>query len=164
MDVLRIAASFCSFLSLLLLIIGMASDYWTGSRTDSTGVGLWRVCSGITCTSYSMNDLYGYMHATRAFLLMGMFAGAASFFSLCASFYRPKIGSISTALLAVLASIAAGVCSLIAMASFTGVSIAQYMGLWGIFRWSFGLAWASFPLFLITGGLAYMVVRRTTEE
>nr|XP_056702353.1 lens fiber membrane intrinsic protein-like [Euleptes europaea] len=160
MDGLRIAASFCSFLSLLLLIVGMASDYWITFGTDS--VGLWRLCSGI-CLSFSM-DVDAYIHATRAFLLMGMFAGAASFFSLCASFYRPKIGSISTAVLAVLASIAAGVCSLIAMASFTGVSVARYMGPGENFGWSFGLGWASFPLFLITGGLAYMLVHRTTEE
>ncbi|XP_054855966.1 protein NKG7-like [Eublepharis macularius] len=161
MEGLRIAASVCSFVSLLLLIIALASDYWV---VDSAGgyTGLWRACARSICLSYGMN-VQDYFHATRAFLLMGMFAGAASFSGLCASFYRSRVQSISTTRLAVTATVIAGVCTLIAMSVFTGVYNDRYSDLAASFGWSFGLGWASFPLFLITSGLAFFIVPSTTE-
>ncbi|XP_077196941.1 protein NKG7-like isoform X2 [Paroedura picta] len=152
MEGLRIAACVFSFISLLLLIIAMASNYWI-INSNISHLGLWQICDAITCLSYGM-EVRDYIHATRAFLFMGMIAGAVSFFGLCASFYHSHIGSISIKPLAMSASFAAGVCSLIAMATFTGM-YSQYivLGVW--YGWSFGLGWASFPLFLITGGLAW---------
>ncbi|XP_054855717.1 protein NKG7-like [Eublepharis macularius] len=161
MEGLRIAASVCSFVSLLLLIIALATEYWI---VDSGGgnSGLWQLCAPSICASYGMN-VQDYIHATRAFLLMGMLAGAASFFGLCASFYRFHSQSISTTRLAVTASVIAGVCTLIAMSTFTGVYNDKYSFLPTHYGWSFGLGWASFPLFLITSGLAFFIVPSTSE-
>ncbi|XP_015271131.1 PREDICTED: protein NKG7-like [Gekko japonicus] len=160
MEGLRIVACFFSFVSLLLLIVALASDYWAVDPDGSSHVGLWRGCAGNTCISYGMR-VAGYFHATRAFLFMGMVAGAISCFGLCTSFFRTHIGSISIKVLAVSASFVAGVCSLIAMSTFTGVynDIMLFAGTG--FGWSFGVGWASFPLFLITGGLAYKAISST---
>ncbi|XP_053124575.1 protein NKG7-like [Hemicordylus capensis] len=91
-----------------------------------------------------------YVHATRAFLVIGVIVGALACFALGAIFSRPKIASYSLAKVAAIASFAASISILIAMASFTGVS-----GSHQLYGWSFGLGWVSFPLFIITGALAY---------
>ncbi|XP_060114010.1 protein NKG7-like isoform X3 [Heteronotia binoei] len=142
---LRIAACF-SFVSLSLLMIALTSDYWIVASDGRAYGGLWQEC---------------YIQVTRDFLLLGMVAGTVSFFGFCASFFQTHIGSFSTKRLAVWACFAAGVCSMIAMFAYTGVYNDQIVvyGTW--FGWSFGIGWASFILFLITGGLAYKTVGST---
>nr|XP_056702354.1 uncharacterized protein LOC130474677 [Euleptes europaea] len=123
----------------------------------------------------------GYIHATRFFLMMGAFAGAVSFFSLWTSLCRFYAGSFSTAKTAGIASLAAappldaicectskrimleyhavvyfGLCALIAMSIFTGVFNSSYRNL-GRYGWSLAVGWASGPLFLLTGGLAFQI-------
>ncbi|KAH0631403.1 hypothetical protein JD844_005711, partial [Phrynosoma platyrhinos] len=82
------------------------------------------------------------LNAVRAFMLIGMIAGAVSFFGLCVTFCKSQLGSISLAMISAIASFAAGICAMIAMAIFTADTSS--------YGWSFGLGWASFPLFLIT--------------
>ncbi|XP_060114003.1 protein NKG7-like [Heteronotia binoei] len=159
MQYLRITACFFSFLSLFLLITALASDYWIAA-IDSSNSGLWKDCDFSMCIEYGMN-VKAFIHATRAFLLMGMVAGAVSFFALCASFSHAHIGSISIKHLAVSASFVAGVCSMIAMSTFTGKYRVKPSLAW--IGWSFGIGWASFPLFLITGVLACMTPSSPTE-
>ncbi|XP_060114011.1 protein NKG7-like isoform X4 [Heteronotia binoei] len=130
---LRIAACF-SFVSLSLLMIALTSDYWIVASDGRAYGGLWQEC---------------YIQVTRDFLLLGMVAGTVSFFGFCASFFQTHIGSFSTKRLAVWACFAAGVYN---------DQIVVY-GTW--FGWSFGIGWASFILFLITGGLAYKTVGST---
>ncbi|KAJ7304058.1 hypothetical protein JRQ81_011580, partial [Phrynocephalus forsythii] len=86
-------------------------------------------------------------HAVRAFMFLGMIAGAVSFFGLCASFFKSEVASMSLTKTSANASILAALFAMIAMAVFTGVSA----GSTNSYGWSFGLGWASFPLFLITG-------------
>ncbi|XP_015277038.1 PREDICTED: protein NKG7 [Gekko japonicus] len=152
MEGLHIAACFVSFISLLLLIIALASDYWVVG-SDRSHTGLWQMCKANICLSYGM-QVQAYIHATRAFLFMGMVAGAVSFFGLYALFSHTHVGSISIYIVAMSASCVAGFCSVIAMSTFTGAYYHQdsIFGTW--FGWSFGIGWASFPLFLLTAGLA----------
>ncbi|XP_060114007.1 protein NKG7-like [Heteronotia binoei] len=161
MEPLRIVACFSSFLSLLFLMLALASDYWIVNSDQSAHAGLWQTCDHNICMSYGM-QVPGFFHATRAFLLMGKVAGIVSFLGLFASFFHSHIGSISIKCLAVLASFVAGVCSMIAMSTFTGVYNHHFPGFGIQFGWSFGLGWATFLLFLITGGLAYKTVSSAT--
>ncbi|XP_060113698.1 protein NKG7-like [Heteronotia binoei] len=145
---LRITACFFSFVSLLLSIIALASNYWV-QDLEGTHAGLWKVCRANICMSYGM-DVHAYEHIVRAFLLMGVAASIISFFGLCASFFLTHIGSIPIKLLTVSASIVAAVCSVVAMAIHTAANYRQFSGIEMLFGWSFGLGWALFPLFLIT--------------
>uniref|UniRef100_A0ABM5ERQ4 Uncharacterized protein isoform X3 n=1 Tax=Pogona vitticeps TaxID=103695 RepID=A0ABM5ERQ4_9SAUR len=86
-------------------------------------------------------------HAVRAFMLLGLIAGAVSFFGLCTSFFKSKVSSMSLIKTSANASILAALCVMIAMAIFTGASSAPGF----VYGWSFIFGWASFPLFLITG-------------
>ncbi|CAI5781226.1 protein NKG7-like [Podarcis lilfordi] len=159
MQALQIGAVVCAFISLLLLLIALGSDYWLENEVSNTG--LWRSCFHIglvdTCGSYGM-DVTDFVHATRAFMFFGMIAGAISCIGLCGTFFSVQFGSISKAKTAAIASIVAAGCVLIAMATFTGRAGTQHN-----YGWSFGLSWASFPLFLITGGLAFRVNPAATE-
>ncbi|XP_039369232.1 protein NKG7-like, partial [Mauremys reevesii] len=96
-----------------------------------------------------------YYDATRAFLLLALIDGFLSFFALIASFFRSHLGPVSLSLVSAMGSFSAGLCAMIALAMFTG-EIAKIIN--GVpvklhFGWSFGLGWASFPLFLITGAV-----------
>ncbi|XP_053254190.1 protein NKG7-like [Podarcis raffonei] len=159
MQALQIGAVVCAFISLLLLLIALGSDYWLENSLSYTG--LWRTCINIglaeTCSSFGM-DVKDFVHVTRAFMFFGMIAGAISCIGLCGTFFSVQFGSISKAKTAAVASIVAAGCVLIAMATFTGRAGTQLS-----YGWSFGLGWASFPLFLITGGLAFRVNPAATE-
>ncbi|XP_054855911.1 transmembrane protein 235-like [Eublepharis macularius] len=151
MSSLNIATAIFASLSFGLLLAALASDYWVEASDHS---GLWQFCKGLTCWSYGM-DVHGYIHATRAFLLMGSIAGAVSFFSLWALFCHSYIGSVSLAKIAAIASLVAGLCALTAMSIFTGVYDSRFTV--GHYGWSLGVGWASGPLFLLTGGLAFQI-------
>ncbi|XP_042295761.1 epithelial membrane protein 2-like [Sceloporus undulatus] len=139
MHALQICAVVFSFVSLLLLLISLGSDYW--QTTTDIHSGLWTACIWGKCGTLSNPS--DTLNAVRAFMLIGMIAGAVSFFGLCATFCKSKLGSISLAMISASASIAAGICVMIAMAIFTANA--------SLYGWSFGLGWASFPLYLITG-------------
>nr|XP_034973819.1 protein NKG7-like [Zootoca vivipara] len=99
-------------------------------------------------------DVPDYYHATRAFMFFGMIAGAVSCLGLCGKCFDFQFGSLSKAKTAAIASLVAAGCVLIAMATYTGRT-APLNSSELSYGWSFGLGWASFPLFLITGGLAF---------
>ncbi|XP_034975997.1 protein NKG7-like [Zootoca vivipara] len=159
MQALQIGAVVCAFISLLLLLIALGSDYWVANALSNTG--LWKGCfyygAIYTCRSLGMN-VRDFIHATRAFMFFGLVAGAVSCIGLCSTFFGLQCGSISKAKASAIASIVAAGCVLIAMATFTGC-----MGTEISYGWSFGLGWASFPLFLITGGLAFRLNAAATE-
>ncbi|XP_054855965.1 lens fiber membrane intrinsic protein-like [Eublepharis macularius] len=151
MNSLQIATAIFATISFGLLLAAVTSDYWVEASDHS---GLWQVCQGSVCYSYGM-EVAGYIHATRAFMLMATIAGAVSFFSLWSLFRHPNIGSFSLAKIAAIASLVAGLCALIAMSIFTGrVNHSHRHGKYG---WSFGVGWASVPLSLLTGVLAVQI-------
>ncbi|XP_033015099.1 peripheral myelin protein 22-like [Lacerta agilis] len=159
MQALQIGAVVCAFISLLLLLIALGSDYWLANALNNTG--LWKYCVNVgpiySCSSYGMN-VEDFLQATRAFMFLGMIAGAVSCIGLCGTFIGLQLGSISKAKASAIASFVAALCVLIAMATFTGS-----LGTEASYGWSFGLGWASFPLFLITGGLAFRLNAAATE-
>ncbi|XP_062818590.1 epithelial membrane protein 2-like [Anolis carolinensis] len=173
MQVLQICAALLSFISLLLHLISLGSNNWLEDKNSYSG--LWYGCSPPVCfriisgsskfsPSFGTGGVVvfvGSFEATRAFMLLGMIAGAVSFFGLCFTFYKSRLGSVSLAMVSAYASIAAGICAMIAMSVFTAGTAVDGTVVW--YGWSFGLGWASFPFFLITGGLAFAFQSMTTE-
>nr|XP_034975691.1 protein NKG7-like [Zootoca vivipara] len=95
-----------------------------------------------------------YLDVPRTFMIFGMIAGAVSCIVLCGTFFDFQFGFLSQAKTSAIASLVAAGCVLIAMATFTGLTAPNNGFAWS-YGWSFGLGWASFPLFLITGGLSF---------
>ncbi|XP_065275894.1 protein NKG7-like [Emys orbicularis] len=148
----RILSTVLALLSLLLLLVALGSDHWrvATSRLGSLHEGLWKSCQNSVCEQISSASVS--LKVTRAFTLLGMIAGFLSSFALLASFLRSHLGSLALTLLSFLGSFSAGLCAMIALAMYTGefagaVNAAHSQVTFG---WSFGLGWASFPLFLIT--------------
>ncbi|XP_053254196.1 epithelial membrane protein 2-like [Podarcis raffonei] len=156
MHILQISAVICAFISLVLLLIALGSDYWIQSAKENSG--LWAHCSTKIlfniCLPFFIKEVPGFYHATRTFLFFGVIAGAISCIGLCGNFFSFQLRSISKTKSSAIASLVAALCVMIGMAIFTGQTggIAPY-------GWAFGLGWATFPLFLITGGLAFALDR-----
>ncbi|CAM4624760.1 protein NKG7-like [Lepidochelys kempii] len=158
---LRIPSTALALLSLLLLLAALGSDRWlvADGHLVTSYSGLWKVCVNSGCWTFA--SVPGYIESTRAFLFLAMIAGFLSFFALLASFFRSHLGSMSLTLISAVGSFSAGLCAMIALAVYTGefagaVNAAQRQVTFG---WSFGLGWASFPLFLITGVVTLRILR-----
>ncbi|KAM3829239.1 epithelial membrane protein 1-like [Vipera latastei] len=115
---------------------------------SSTHLGLWKFCNGGTCYSLGVESASAAIHATRTFMFLGMIAGVVSLIGLCILNKKCSLGntSISPGCIAYIGSFIAGFCVMIAMSVFTGT-----VGATNLYGWSFGLGWASFPLYLLTG-------------
>ncbi|XP_065276004.1 protein NKG7-like [Emys orbicularis] len=149
MPFLRILSTVLVLLSLLLLLLALGSNYWVADN-NGVNMGLWKTCVRSLCAQYS--SVPDYFDATRAFLFLAMIAGFLSFFALLTSFFRSHLGPVSLTLVSAVGSFSAGLCAMIALAVFTG-EVAKAVNVppgQVPFGWSFGLGWASFPLFLIT--------------
>ncbi|XP_075764035.1 protein NKG7-like [Pelodiscus sinensis] len=150
MQPLRIVSTGLALLSLLLLLLALGSDYWlVGDRNIS--YGLWKNCIPTECAVLS--SVPEYFDATRAFLFLAMIAGGVSSGVLITSFFRSHLGPVPLTLVSAVGSFSAGLCAMIAMAVFTAESAKDKNQAQLTFGWSFGLGWASFPLFLITGAV-----------
>ncbi|XP_032083945.1 lens fiber membrane intrinsic protein-like isoform X2 [Thamnophis elegans] len=155
MSALHFGAVLSSFISLLFLILALATDYWIDNSLSRTHLGVWKVCEDHKCYPLRLELVRGSLRAIRAFMFLGMISGVVSLGGLCVLFWKPLLGNISMSRTAWYGSFSAGLCVMIAMSIFTGVIDIPYYG------WSFGLGWASFPLYLLTGGLAYRLHRST---
>ncbi|XP_063168384.1 protein NKG7-like [Candoia aspera] len=141
-------------------------DLFMSSWAISMGLYINRhPCGG---TGVRMNEVeksdYSAFHAIRAFMILGMIAGAVSLGGLGTMLSQSNLGNISMGLISSIASFTAGLCVMIAMAIFSGQtdSFLKPFNLSTIpYGWSFGLGWTSFPLYLITGGLAYKLHKDT---
>nr|XP_014425175.1 protein NKG7-like [Pelodiscus sinensis] len=104
----------------------------------------------VTLVSLGSSD---YVDATRAFLFLAMIAGGVSSIAVITSFFRSHLGPVPLTLVSAVGSFSAGLCAMIAMAVFTAESAEYRKQSQLTFGWSFGLGWASFPLFLLTGAV-----------
>ncbi|XP_034973626.1 lens fiber membrane intrinsic protein-like [Zootoca vivipara] len=151
MEPQQIGTLACACISLLLLLIALCSNNWLENSFSHTG--LWKSCVNVgmvyKCVAHGMN-VKDYYHATRTFMFLGMFAGAVSCIGLSGPIFGLQLGSLSKAKTAAIASLLAALFVMIAMAVFTGETGGK-----ASYGWSFCVAWATFPLFLITGGLAF---------
>ncbi|CAM4629848.1 unnamed protein product [Lepidochelys kempii] len=149
----RILSTVLALLSLLLLLVALGSDHWLvdDAVLESLHEGLWKSCLNSVCGQISSASVS--LKVTRVFTVLGVIAGSVSSFALLASFLHSHPGSVSLTLVSFLGSFSAGLCAMIALAVYTG----EFAGAVNVapgqvtFGWSFGLGWASFPLFLITG-------------
>ncbi|KAM3830292.1 protein NKG7-like [Vipera latastei] len=159
MNALQFGAVFFSFISLLCLLAALGSDYWIVD--SSVHLGLWKFCDGGTCYSLGVKSLSAAIHATRTFMFLGMIAGAVSLIGLCTLNNKCSLGntSISAGCIAYIGSFIAGFCVMIATSVYTGM-----VGATNRYGWSFGLGWASFPLYLLTGSLAYILHKNTATS
>ncbi|XP_067413573.1 protein NKG7-like [Emydura macquarii macquarii] len=150
---LRLPGAGLALLSLLLLLGALGSDHWlvASSRLVSSHSGLWKVCVNLGCWTFA--SVPGYIVSTRVFMVLALVAGFLSFFAVSASFFCAHLGSVSLTLVSAAGSFSAGLCAMIAMAVYTGEFAEALNATQGqvSFGWSFGLGWAAFPLFLITG-------------
>ncbi|XP_065259443.1 protein NKG7-like [Emys orbicularis] len=156
---LQIPSTVLALLSLLLLLAALGSDHWlvATSSLSTSYSGLWEVCVNSECCP----SVPGYIEVTRLFLFLALIAGFLSFFALIASFFRSHLGSVSLTLVSAVGSYSAGLCALIALTVYTGEFVEAVNVPPGqvTFGWSFGLGWASFPLFLITGVVTLRTLR-----
>ncbi|XP_029141333.1 protein NKG7-like [Protobothrops mucrosquamatus] len=159
MNVLQFAATFFSFISLLFLLAALGSDYWIVD--SSKHLGLWKFCDHGTCYSLGVKSVSAFIHATRTFMFLGMISGAVSLVGLCTLNGKCSLANIgiSAGWIAYIGSFIAGFCVMIAMSIFTGE-----FGLTNQYGWSFGLGWASFPLYLLTGSLLYKLHKSTATS
>ncbi|XP_054855707.1 lens fiber membrane intrinsic protein-like [Eublepharis macularius] len=160
MDGLKIGTLICCFISLVLLVIALATPNWVEAADYA---GLWRGCNYTVCYSFGM-QVASYVHATRALLIIGLIFGIVSFIDLCASFCHTYFGSSTWTKVTSKASFFAGLAVLAAMGAFTGgyfvssILVATQLG------WSYGLGWAPGLLFLVIDGLIRRIHTRHTRQ
>ncbi|CAM2107976.1 unnamed protein product [Caretta caretta] len=102
--------------------------------------------------------LANYIEATKMFLMLGLLAGLLSAFSLLALLRGSSFDTVSPFVVSAMGSFSAGFCILIALTVFTSefAEVMKVTWLHVSFGWSWGLGWASIPLFLLTGGVTLL--------
>ncbi|XP_044274723.1 protein NKG7-like [Varanus komodoensis] len=162
---LRISSGICAFSSLLLHFASLGTSFWLLETTHKglAHSGLWQVCLHQECRTYWFTLLAPHIHATRAFLVMGCFCGLLSLLCVCISFERDQIFHTSLTITAAAFSFSAGFLNLIAMSVFTAVhrSSQAYSHFLLLFGSSYGLGWASVPMYSITGMLLLLTHHMT---
>uniref|UniRef100_A0A8C3I327 Uncharacterized protein n=1 Tax=Chrysemys picta bellii TaxID=8478 RepID=A0A8C3I327_CHRPI len=143
----RILSTVLALLSFLLLLVALGSDHWlvATSHLGSLHEGLWKSCQNSVCEQISSASGKGSPAPPGNPPL----PPASTIGQVCPWLWEESGGQ---GVLAV--PFAPGLCTMIALAMYTGefagaVNAAHSQVTFG---WSFGLGWASFPLFLITGG------------
>ncbi|XP_061453715.1 protein NKG7-like [Rhineura floridana] len=162
---LRIGSGICSAGSLLLEFTSLSTPYWVLESTNKGLLhsGLWKVCLDPDCTLYWFSLLALPIHFTRAFLLIACFCGLISLLCICISFERDLLFRISLVRTAAAFSFCSGLFILIGMSIFTYVHkrSQSYTRDLVIFGSSYGLGWASIPMYVITG-ILLMLTHKTT--
>ncbi|XP_075764032.1 protein NKG7-like [Pelodiscus sinensis] len=159
MQPLRIVSTGLALLSLLLLLLSLGSNHWLVYSTDRHE-GLWKRCNSLMCSQYPA--VPEFFDTTRAFLFLAMIAGGVSSLALLTSFLSSHLGPVPLTLVSAVGSFSAGLCAMIAMAVFTAemahfrTPVPSQPPTFS-YGWSFGLGWASFPLFLLTGAVTMFI-------
>ncbi|XP_077196851.1 protein NKG7-like [Paroedura picta] len=164
---LRISSAICSCGSFLILFTSLTTSYWVTERSPHGLVhwGLWETCLRPSCFFFFFSSLAEYLHVTRAFLIMAVLCGLTSLFFICISFERVSVGPVYFMVAAGLLSCSTGFFTLIAISVFTVVnrSTEGYMRHILIFGSSYGLCWASIPIYVFTGAII-MITHRTSLD
>lgn len=158
----RVGSCLLAVLSLVLLCMALFTDYWLvalGPRFTGHS-GLWQECVAGVCVSPA--PVTEYIQATRAFLILGALATAASLLCLLLSLTSCVHIPVSTNLLASIAAFTAGSCTLVAMGVYTGESWHKNQDgqIQLTFQWSFYLGWAALPLLALSGTFALVAHQR----
>lgn len=164
MEVFRLAGILLSLLSLGLLGLALVSDSWLRS-SDMPGShgGLWKICVSKICTLYPDN-VPGFFHTTRFFLVLAMLAGCLASLALGASFFCSHLCSASLSTVSTMSSFGAGLCVMIAMAVFTSGESQKVLPEMFAYSWSYSLGWLSFFLYLGTGAVTLLSRRSSYSQ
>uniref|UniRef100_A0A8C6Y7X2 Natural killer cell granule protein 7 n=1 Tax=Naja naja TaxID=35670 RepID=A0A8C6Y7X2_NAJNA len=154
----RIFSVLMASLSISLLLMALSTDYWKVSfaATGTSHSGLWQYCMNIGLPEsqcFAVKDAFGYIIATRAFLIMASLAALALHFFLIATFLPSVCGVLGKPLFASVTAFVAGLFILIALAVYTAETWNEKVphDIQVSFAWSFYLGWITFPLFLLAG-------------
>ncbi|XP_020663142.3 protein NKG7 [Pogona vitticeps] len=165
---LRICSGLCCAGSLLVQFTSLSTSYWVLESTQKGLVhsGLWKICINTKCTMYQFNLLALHIHVTRGFLLMACLCGLISLLCVCFSFEHMELYHISVLKAAVVLSFSGGLFILMGMSVFTAVyrnshSYTNYLLYFGS---SYGLGWASLPMYAMTGILLMLTQKTMVSE
>uniref|UniRef100_A0ACB8FS23 Uncharacterized protein n=1 Tax=Sphaerodactylus townsendi TaxID=933632 RepID=A0ACB8FS23_9SAUR len=116
MDGIKFSALICCFISIVLLITVLTSPDWVETTSHS---GLWKTCNDTVCNPFGMK-MKGYIHATRALLIIGLIIGIVAFMDLCASFSHAYFATGFLTKFTSKSSFFAGIAVIAALGTFTG--------------------------------------------
>ncbi|XP_067318521.1 protein NKG7-like [Anolis sagrei] len=167
-DPLKFSSGICSAGSLVVQFTSLSTSYWMleSTRKGLVHGGLWRICLGPTCTFYRFHLLAPQIHVTRGFLLMACFCGLISLLCICVSFEHNDLYGISVVRTAAFLSFLTGFLIMIGMSIFTTFyrRSKAYTEFLLIFGSSYGLGWASIPLYAMTGILLVLTHKTIVSE
>ncbi|XP_062818799.1 protein NKG7-like [Anolis carolinensis] len=165
---LKFSSGICSAGSLLVQFTSLTTSYWVLESTPKGLVhgGLWRICMGPTCFFYRFHLLAPHIHVARGFLLMACFCGLISLLCICVSFEHNYLYGISVIRTAGYLNLLAGFLIMIGMIVFTAVyrRSKAYTDFLLIFGSSYGLGWASIPMYAMTGILLVLTHKTIVSE
>ncbi|XP_032084180.1 protein NKG7-like [Thamnophis elegans] len=154
----RILSVLMASMSISLLLMGLSTDYWKVSfgPGGTSHSGLWQYCINpglIQSQCFAVQDAFGYIIATRVFLIMASLVALALHVFLVATFMPSMCGILGKPLIASVAAYVAGLFTLIALAVYTAETWKEKTSpqLQVSFAWSFYSGWITFPLFLLAG-------------
>ncbi|KAG8521470.1 Lens fiber membrane intrinsic protein, partial [Galemys pyrenaicus] len=156
----------CACVGVVLLVVATTTDHWLQYRLSGSFAhqGLWRYCLGSKC--YLQMESIAYWNATRAFMILsslcatsGIIMGALAFAQ------QPTITRLSRPFSAGILCFASSLCVLLAIATYTGVTLGflgRRFGDWR-FSWSYVLGWVAL-LMTFFAGVFYMCAYRVRES
>ncbi|KAM3830172.1 protein NKG7-like [Vipera latastei] len=154
----RIFSVLMASLSISLLLMALSTDYWIVSfgPHGTAHSGLWQLCVKIESFKNqcdAVKEPFGYITATRVFLILASLAALAFHFFLIAAFVPSMFGILGKPLVASVAAYVAGLFTLIGLAVYTAETWKEKppSQIQVSFAWSFYSGWIAFPLFLLAG-------------
>ncbi|XP_078511576.1 lens fiber membrane intrinsic protein-like [Lissotriton helveticus] len=157
MSALKLSSLVLIIISLIVILISLASDYWMSG--PGTFFGLWRICvQGICGTLGSAADI----DATRAFIIISFLLLVLS---AVAQILEIWINNVSMGMnkqkLVTILNFCAACSAIIAMGIFTGSTSSSGATL--SYSWSFALGWVSAGLILLAGVVALVSFKKEAQ-
>ncbi|XP_019643761.1 PREDICTED: claudin-11-like [Branchiostoma belcheri] len=159
----------CSFLGLVVFVVGIATTAWLSAAQGGAGaeMGLWKTCFtnlGVTiCAAYpDISRLPATVHASRAFAVIGVLLLIPGLALAC---FTLKKNSNNAKTIGGGMIIFAGFCGIIAAVAFTGYAVNRVHtpGVPVPFGYSFYLTWVQ-AVFTILGGVVIICSGRGDAE
>lgn len=157
MSALKLSSLVLIIISLIVILISLASDYWIAG--PGSYFGLWRICTrGICVTLGSAADI----DATRAFIIISFLLLVASAVAQILEIWINNVSmGINKQKLVTILTFCAACSAIIAMGIFTGS--AGRAGDNVPYSWSFALGWVSAGLSLLAGVVALMSFKKEAQ-
>ncbi|XP_007436884.1 protein NKG7 [Python bivittatus] len=154
----RIFSVLMASFSAILLLMALSTDYWKASfsAAGTSHSGLWQFCMNLRPAKsqcFVLKETFGYITATRVFLILASLMALALHFFLIATFRPSMCGILGKPWIASVAAYVAGIFTLIALTVYTAETWNENPSpqIQVTFAWSFYSGWTAFPLFLLAG-------------